>query len=249
VTNTEPSSPHFHLTPCHLCGYDIPPTVNTTCPECGSIWDRASECRQNLREAIETKARRFLNTQRLIWAGVVLVYAIGAYVASGMESVWSLLAVILGIGFGAVASSSIGIGLCKIGPTHQFRLHAHVWSRLLWWLHGPWLLIGGFTLLGSILALIFRWTAPDIGEVLIPIIVMIELFCWAVLSLAALIVWIGNYSTALEELGIVNAGSVVRLHVLWALMVWFGSGTVGFFGGMLGAIFMMRLLGLDSMDF
>lgn len=188
-----------------------------------------------------------MNSQRLIWAGVLLVYGVGAYVASGLESPWIFMVVIFGIGFGVVASSSVGIGLCKIGPAHQFKLHAHVWSKMLWWLHGPWLLIGGFTLLGSVLALIFRWTSPDIGEVLIPIIVMIELFCWAVLSLTAIIVWIGNYSTAREELGLVDAGTVVRLHTLWALMIWFGSGVVGFFGGMLGAVFMMVVLGSETM--
>ena len=180
-----------------------------------------------------------------------MVFAIGAQVASGgEESPWSFLAVILGIGFGVIASSSIGIWICKLGPTHQFKLHAHAWSKTLWWLHGPWLLIGGFTFLGSVLALIFRWTAPDIGEVIVvPIVIMIELFFWAVLSLTAIIVWIGNYSTTRTELGLVDAGVVVRLHTLWALMVWFGSGVVGFFGGMLGAIFMMTVLGSEIMGF
>ncbi|MFK7760012.1 MAG: hypothetical protein AB8C13_08700 [Phycisphaerales bacterium] len=166
------------------------------------------------------------------------------------EGSWeSLAASFLGIGFGISASLGLGVGICRLGPSHEFRLYANTWINKLWWVHAPWLLIGPMTAIGLVIALPFRLIDPEIGATVMIIYIVICFFAWAIVFFACIAIWIDRYSTTLNDLGIVNTSSTAWLHTLYAFMIWIGSGVVGCIGGILGSVFIMNMVGADFMDF
>ena len=237
------------LVRCHSCGYDIPHNIGSKCPECATIWNRSCDLRQQLRQTVQEEFTHKLKVAGVIWLAILLTYAIGAFIAAGGNDPSIFTLGILGLGFGIIASMGIGMALCRLGPSHQFKLHADIWTKNLWWLHAPWLLIAPLTIIGSLIALLFRVIDPLTGELVMVAVVLIELLAWAVLSLGAGLTWLSKYDGAREQLSIAEAKSVVSFHVIYAILIWLGSGVVGFFGGMLGTIFMVELLGINSLDF
>jgi hypothetical protein len=182
----------------------------------------------------------------MLWFFFLTVNAVGALGAS--DGSWvSLLFAFFGIGFGVAASLGLGIWICKLGPPHQFKLHADLWMKQLWWIHAPWLMIAPMTIVGSVIAIVFRFIDPGFGETVLTGVVLIELILWGVLSFACSVIWLDKYATGRRINGIIEANTVVRLHVLYAIAIWIGSTILGFFGGMLGSFFMMSLLGSDMM--
>jgi len=182
------------------------------------------------------------------WFAILAIYALGAFMAS--EGAWeTLVAAFFGIGFGIVASLGIGIGICKLGPSHEFRLHANLWTQKLWWLHGPWLMIGPLTAVGVLIGFVFRFIDPYIGSSLLGIYILIAFCGWLILSVACIVLWIDQYFTSRKQLGVVESGPVSALHTLYAFMIWIGSGIVGFFGGILGTFFMGFVVGEQPWDF
>ncbi|MEQ9206603.1 MAG: hypothetical protein RLN78_04490 [Phycisphaerales bacterium] len=236
------------LVACHGCGYEIPCQIDAVCPECSSMWDADASSRDELRQHIHSTFGTVIRANMVWWLIVLVIYALGAFMAS--EGSWeSLVAAFFGIGFGVVASLGLGIGICKLGPPHEFRLRAHLWTQQLWWLHTPWLLIGPLTAVGVIIALAFRWTDPMTGGVVVWIYILLALFAWAILSFVAIVIWLDQYTTTRKQLGLIETGPVVGLHTLYAFMIWIGSGIVGFFGGILGAFFMGFVVGEPTWDF
>ncbi len=237
------------LVPCFECGYEIPNAIGERCPECGEVWKDDHQTRHILRNEISERYTKRLRLISAVWLGVLLVYAIGAEVAAGEYSGIPFAYTFFGIGFGVVMSNGLGIWLCKLGPDHQFRLHSYCWVRNLWWLHAPWLTIAAFTVFGTVLALAFRLIHQESGEVEIPIVVLIELCVWFGFSIAALVIWLTKYAEQRTEHGIMSAQTVVRFHIVYAISIWFGSGVVGFFGGVLGAMYMAGIIDPHWNDF
>lgn len=247
------SDPAFEATQplveCHSCGYQIPPVLGTTCPECGQAWTRSCELREVHRAAVINSFPRTLKAAGIIWFFILLMNAIGAGIAAMGDSFFAPLFVMLGIGFGVVMSLGVGIWICKLGPDHQFRLHAHCWIRPLWYLHAPWLSIAVFTTAGSINAIVFRFFDETMASSVLMISILLCFVGWAIVSLTGLVMFFSKYADLRTKLSIENAKVVVSLHVCYALLIWLGSVIVGFFGGMLGAIFMGIVFGVDPMNY
>tara|TARA_R110000868_G_scaffold241497_3_gene496515 strand:+ start:184533 stop:185276 length:744 start_codon:yes stop_codon:yes gene_type:complete len=245
-TTDKPES--IPLVACHGCGYEIPRQLGAVCPECASVWDAAADSRNELRTGIHTNFGTVIKANLIWWFTILVIYALGAFMAS--EGAWeTLIAAFFGIGFGVVASLGIGIGICKLGPAHEFRLHANLWTQKLWWLHGPWLMIGPLTAVGVLIAFAFRLIDPAIGADLVWIYILIAFFAWAILSFVCIVLWLDQYTTSRKGLGFDGGTRVVGLHTLYAFMIWIGSGIVGFFGGMLGSFFMGFVVGEQLWDF
>ena len=252
VSDIQTDSPPIPTEPilvhCHTCGYSIPPTLDTKCPECGSIWNKLCERRLIRCQNISHNFISDLKAILMLWFVIVAICSIGALGAS--EGSWeSLFFVFFGIGSGVIVSLGVGIWMCKLGPSHQFKLHADLWTKKLWYLHAPWLMIAPLTILGSVIAFIFRFIDPIFGESVMIVVILIELVLWAVLSIASGITWLDKCSTGRRIYGLVETPRVVRIHLFWGVLVWLGSAIVGFFGGVLGSFFMMSLLDSSWMDF
>lgn len=81
------------------------------------------------------------------------------------------------------------------------------------------------------------------------VVIPIELIIWGLLSFASAIAWLDKYATGRRIYGLVDSARVVRMHVFWGILIWIGSALVGFFGGVLGSLFMMTVVGSDWMSF
>jgi len=257
VPAPETDSPPIPPTPtdpplvrCHTCGYDIPHQIGTKCPECATVWDEACDLRQRVRQSVEEEFGHKLKVAAVIWFAILLTYAFGAFFASRASAPGTFLIVLLGIGFGVVTSFGLGVWTCKLGPSHQFKLHAHAWVENLWWPHAPWLLIAPLTIIGSAIALATRLINPETSEGVMIAVISIEFLAWVLLSLAAGVIWIDKYAQSRNAYAIHNANTIITTHVLFAIAIWLGSGVIGFFGGLLGSLFIIFIGGGNStMDF
>ncbi|MGJ8635478.1 MAG: hypothetical protein ACSHX5_01345 [Phycisphaerales bacterium] len=233
------------LVECHSCGYEIPPGLGSRCPECSTIWDKTCGIREPLRHDVRLNFVQTLQASGIVWLFVLIFFALGAGVAAQGDGFYAPAFVFFGIGGGVVASNGLGIWICKLGPEHQFRLIASIWIKRLPWLHLPWLSIAGFTLVGSVLAILTR-LLPGNRENILSVIVLVELIIWAIVCLAGLIGWFVKYGESRSVLSIVNDSTVRSMHSIFAIMIWTGSVCVGFFGGILGAFFMAEVAGLNA---
>jgi hypothetical protein len=248
VAITEANQPVLRHVPCHGCGYAIPSTLGTTCPECGSIWTQKCEHREVERVSVIDDFSHTLKAACVGWFMVLFIYAVGATVGTMVGSPAPFIFVFFGIGFGVLISNVVGIGISKLGPDHQFKLISSVWVKKHYWLHVPWLSIAAFTIVGTILAIIARISPFNIDDVLFTIVAT-ELVLWGLVSILALIKWFIVYAEQREELGITDDNPVAPLHVIFAILIWLGCVCVGFFGGLLGTFFMSYAAGLDDMGF
>jgi hypothetical protein len=189
-----------------------------------------------------------LQAATVAWFIALFIYGVGATVGAMGGSPAPFLFVLFGIGFGVFMSNAVGIGICKLGPEHQFKLIASVWVKKLYWLHMPWLSIAAFTIIGAIIAVLLR-ILPAGTEDWLFVIVMIELVAWGLVSILALIKWFIVYGEQRREFGIKDDNPVPAFHIIFAIMIWIGCIGVGFFGGMLGALFMAFASGVNPGDF
>lgn len=213
------------------------------------MWTRSSEVQETDRNKVRLDFLRSLKAAGIIWFCILLANAIGAGVAANGDPFGAPLFVMLGIGFGVAMSLGIGLLACKLGPDHQFKLHAHCWLKAHWMLHAPWLSIAAFTIVGSVLALISRLFSEAAADSIMMVTVVISLICWAIVSLGGLIMFFSSYAERRSQLGVEGANTVVTIHVLYALLVWLGSVFVGFLGGILGTFFMVSIADIWMGDF
>lgn len=228
------------LVHCHTCGYEIPPVLGERCPECGTLWDEDSVARQSRREGCVEDFKRCTNVRCRIWLGVLVVNAIGAGIASEF-SVQMFFYTLLGIGFGITGSIMVGYAICRFGPVYERALRMDVWMRCLGWVHGPWLMISGFTLVGVLVSLILRLFHNSIDDTLLMVFVLIEFGIWVILCFVVVLRWDKRYREGCADMGVVFSSTASLLHTLFALIIWLGSGLVGLMGGALGAVLMAQV--------
>ncbi len=189
-----------------------------------------------------------LKAAGVAWFITLFVYGVGATIGAMGGSALPFLFVLFGIGSGVFVSNAVGVGICKLGPEHQFKLIASVWVKKLYWLHMPWLSIAAFTIVGTMLAIVLR-IIPVHTEDWLFVIVLIELSLWGLCCMFALINWFIVYSDQRKELGIKDDKPVAPLHMIFAIIIWLGCVGVGFFGGILGALFMGFASGINPSEF
>jgi len=227
---------------CHRCQYEIEPTIGSRCPECGVVYDARSEMVQQHRDRI----RENLNRTLLIHAGAlilaIIVAAVGLAVLTG-EGLVALAAVSGGLGFGLLGSAGVGIALVRLAPRSTRTLHAVLWCRTLWMLHLPWLLIPALTALGLAFAIVGGFIHEDAPLGVVYIGSMVALVVWLVLSVVALILWIGSITDQTRTLALHETPTLTTLRILWGLVVWAGCLFVGFLGGITGVSALMQFVG------
>jgi hypothetical protein len=241
---TQQESEH-PLVPCHGCGYSIPRTIGATCPECNAAWTPTCDSREVHRNTISNNFTHILQAAGVAWFIGLVIYGVGASVAAVNASAIPFLVVFLGVGFGVVVSNAAGIGIARMGPEHQFKLMAAIWVKNLYWLHMPWLSIAAFTIVGTMLAVLLR-IFPSGAEDVLFFIVLVELVAWGLVSILTLIKWFIVYGEQRGSLGIKDDNPVAQLHCMLAILVWLGCVCIGFFGGLLGTLFMTFSAGIDG---
>ncbi len=234
--------------PCHGCGYAIPNTLGTTCPECGLVRSKACEQREEKRAAVIEGFAHTLKAACVGWFMVLFIYGVGATVGVMGSSPAPFIFVLFVMGFGVFLANAIGVGIAKLGPEHQYELISSVWVKKHYWLHVPWLSIAVFTVLGVIIAVLARIMPVDV-EGLLYATVSIELVLWGLASILGLIKWFIDYADERQEMGIRSDGAVAPLHRLLAIMVWLASVGIGFVGGVIGTFFMGYVSGVDGAGF
>jgi len=184
----------------------------------------------------------------LIWAiysfgGLVAIERV-RYQASFSEGFYIpiVLGVLIwgGLGFGWLAT--------RLVPEHQRRLVWIVWLRVYPIVHISWLSIGGFTVIGVVLALLGRMIAgADTGglELVVSVDVLISFLAWAIGSFMLLGIWWVKLKGVVEEEYNLVGCKLGGIALWWgALLLWlFGCG-VGFFGGILGTDLIRSVGGL-----
>jgi hypothetical protein len=248
VAITEANQPVLRHVPCHGCGYAIPSTLGTTCPECGSIWTQKCEHREVERVSVIDDFSHTLRAAGVGWFMVLFIYAVGATVAVMGNSAMPFIFVLFVMGFGVFLANAIGVGIAKLGPEHQFKLVSTVWIKKHYWLHIPWLSIAVFTVFGVIIAVLTRIMPVDVVDFLYAT-VSIELVLWGLASILGLIKWFIVYAEQRQELGIRSDGAVAPLHRLLAIVVWLASVGIGFIGGVIGTFFMSYVSGFSDSGF
>lgn len=234
------------LVPCHRCGYEVPPVLESRCPECGGVWDAFCQQRQSNLDELPAQLGPVLWGHAVVWASLVLITALGAFVASGM-SVGAMLGVGVGLGGGVAASGAMGLLAARSVPGHQRRAIQHAWLACLHRLHLPWLSIAGFTTLGVVLALPVRLLGQHALGNLMFLVILLEFFAWLGVCLYALGSWERRFRARLDSMTLVIPSGGYNMVRACALAVWVGSGVVGLVGGMLGAGFMLEIA-MPSVD-
>ena len=150
----------MELEACHCCGYEIDLSVGAVCPECGV--DVGAEVRR-VRDARGEVLERMGHQNRVqlwFWGIVIVVYGIGAMVASG--SLMALPVVVGAFSIGVLGSMGVGLLCAFSAPEGERVFFRYAWVRCFPLLHVPWLLVGPLTGIGVCAGLVVR--VFDLGE-------------------------------------------------------------------------------------
>ena len=227
---------------CHKCQYEIAPVLGTRCPECGVVFDDRSVMVQHRRDEILKTRDRTLVLHASLMTLAILVAAIGAAVLT--NGGWFALVVVTGaLGVGLLGSAGVGVALVRFAPGPTRRLHAVLWCRTLWILHAPWLLIPALAALGVAVTLVVGLIDPDAAMGVVSIGSMVVFVLWLVLSVIALILWVGSITDQTRTLALHESPTLTTLRVLWGLVVWGGCLAVGFLGGIAAVSALMDIVG------
>lgn len=229
------------LVACHECGYDIPPVVETICPECGNIWTNEHARTQEQRRRVLDRRSGWIGNHALVWLGVLFVYALGGFVTDRFNPK-AFIGIFLGIGFGIFLSNALGLLIAMMATKKERMLYQWVWVRTVWWAHAPWLAIGPLTLIGSLLGGFFRLVNPDLGSDIFIAVLMPIFVGWLIFCIVAAYLFTRRHSRSCASVGISKSNRVVTLHSVWAFMIMLGSGAVALMGGMMGVFFIEWVL-------
>ena len=175
------------------------------------------------------------------WLGVLAVYAAGAGLFAQTAA---------GAGVAIVAMATLLVGSLLGGWLVLMRVQEVdrplvrvLWLRMLWWLHGPWLLVGPSALF--ILAVAFvESTTGSTGEGTATV-VLVGTPMWLIACFLCVASWTGVWSDTLERLGIRLAGWTSVLLGVVVITALLAACVLGLAGGVLATAGAMTATGLD----
>jgi hypothetical protein len=228
---------------CLTCGYDLSGIETPRCPECGCAFTDQDRAPMERLSAILTNGDAIPWKQIGLWAIVVVVYSLGAWIMNGDAGFPALL---LAVPLLAVACySSLALGsVVLLGCERPKRLAAQdAWRRELWVLHLPWLVIAPGTVV--LLGLAFMIRATDGYDEDTLVYGAIALFCWLPCSLVTPFFFMRRAERRLDASGANTPTIRVRMW-LAALLVLGGAVLLGFGGGLLARHGAAHFAGLTS---
>ncbi len=212
------------------------------------MYDHAGSLVQVARDRVQNAGLKPLWSHIAGWLCVVIVYSMGAMAAGG--EVWLLPWTAAVLGVGLLGSFFVGQGFVLLLPRHDRRYASWVWLRSLPILHGPWLVIGGFTAFGAAVAGVARVLLdPAVAGTALWGIGLCAFFVWLVLLPVWVFAWAASTRAAAARLGVGgraagNGRAGWRVGTLvWAVVVVLVCGVVGLGGGGMGFWFAMDVAG------
>lgn len=219
---------------CVACGYEVGLAGAARCPECGTAIDdthrEVARRRALLTAGIRGECLRHLGA----WGAVVGAYAIGAGVVGGAPGmvISAAMAMSLAVGLSGVA----GLIVARFAGRAERDVLAIGWARSLWWMHGPWLVIGPCAIVVALTAGVDRLF--NSGAAMTVMACLLGVAAWA---LACFYFLVQSFMTLIDVSERHSLGSgrghtrTVVLVVLGHLIVLTFAGTVvlGFAGGAL----------------
>tara|TARA_R110002072_G_scaffold42064_21_gene119112 strand:- start:434135 stop:434665 length:531 start_codon:yes stop_codon:yes gene_type:complete len=155
------------------------------------------------------------------------------------DVVFGMVVGLVGLVVGSIFAGWIA---ARFGPVHHRRVNWLLWLRVLPTIHLSWLSIGGFTILGCVLALVGRLVVVVAGvgtdggglSFLLEAYVLIAFVFWVIGSLALFPVWATKLAEEIGEYGVHGVQPAVGFTWLIATVTWLAGCIVGFAGGLLG---------------
>lgn len=226
---------------CLGCGYDLSTLTTDRCPECGRELSEADLVLNERRRTLLARRRAVFFEQARWWAVVILIYAIGAGVFA--RTVWAGIDAVLTLSVAVVLSGLMGFAASLVAPDWDEQLVLIVWTRRLWYLHAPWLLIAfGAGIVTFIAILEARSGGNGIG---VWGVGLMGLPIWALGTVIAYAVWCARWTQALRHLG-VRSQRVAWTGAGLAAVVVMGAAVLGLFGGLLATNGAVALAGLGG---
>lgn len=243
------------LQPCYRCGYLIVCDQGVQCSECGLVFGTNDVEVARKRLVAVGEASKRVRIWMIRWLCIWIVYmsgGLGALWFVDSQMPWSFVYFMVGT-LTALIWGSIGLGwaVSRFAPEHQKQLIWLGWLETLPIVHLSWLSIAGFTTLGTVVSgvlyLLGVREADDLffnlpGAVIFGY-VLIALAVWAIGSFVVLFAWPAKLIEYFEEHEVVKSQPGVGLMWALGLATYLAACAVGFMGGVLGAGFIVNLVG------
>jgi len=234
------------LEACTECGYLIAYALGVRCSECGHLYGTVELEMAHRRGGLLEDSRRFVKKAMGLWIGALALYVIGGLLALFVvdpqmpwDVVFGMVVGLVGLVVGSIFAGWIA---ARFGPVHHRRVIWLLWLRVLPTIHLSWLSIGGFTVIGGVLALLGRLilgSAESVGnggffEIVLATYVLFSFLMWAIGSLAVFPIWATRLVVQNGEYGVQGVQPAVGLVGLAATLTWLVGCLFGFAGGVMG---------------
>ena len=244
------------LEACTECGYLIAYALGVRCSECGHLYGTEELEMAQRRGGLLEDSRRFVKKAMVLWLGVVVLNTVGGLGAMYIidnQMPWDVVyAMVFGLVCMVFGSVVAGWMAACFASGHHRRVLWLIWLRALPTIHLSWLSIGGFTVLGGVLALAGRLVAGPAGvgkdlswlDLALEIYVGFAFAVWAIVSLGAFPVWATKLSQECGAFGLRGEQPAVGFTWLLATATWLAGGLFGLVGGAMGALMIFTIGGI-----